>query len=620
MVDNAAMPTARARRIQDSVAELLAIGIVVWLSDAILLAARGRGEVDPLHVSFSIGVVAVACVIAAAGGRYVPGRPLLVVAAIALAWFARFGLATAPPLRVGAAVLITACCALMAWYLPTRTLVMLVPLALLGHQWLITRQHPGAGPIVAAVILTPLLPRLFEALRSRPGFVLAASAVAVVLAVAVVFPLRRRVDARTWVGRAAESPPASGSNIVLIVIDTLRADRLGAFGYRVRPASPFIDSLAGRSTVFPRAYSSSSWTMPAVASIFTGLPPGAHGVVTSDHAIRAEVPTLAETLRKAGYYTTGISANFGLDREHGYARGFARYTVLWRIIRGTWDAVPSIWDDLNTILTHYYDQWADLVPDWNWKPHADTVTSRAIAEIDSAPRDRPLFLFVQYVDPHAPCDAPGRDRWSPSPADRGFDEQWSVEYDREIRRLDSALQQLVGHIDQRLNPARTMLIIVADHGEQLGENGWRGHGLNLSEATIRVPMLVRYPAGLKPPTDPASPIATARLFDFAIEAANLEPRMQHSPPQSSLVRGNVMLRSVTDGTYKLVQSWDIRSGRMTHEELFRLPDERHDVRAAGSATAATLRAAMNAEPLPIGSPETLSDEGHAKFRALGYLH
>jgi arylsulfatase A-like enzyme len=615
------MPDESPARIGSAAAELLALGIIVWIVDAILLGARGRGEIDPLHLAFSAGAISAACWLSSLADRYVRARSILVVAAIALAWFARFGIAVPSPLRLTALLAVAACCAALAWSLQPRTLTLFIPLALLVHQWLITRRIPGAGPIIAAVILTPVAPAIFAWLNSKKRLILVTGAVAVVLAIVVTFPIRHRVEARAWTGRAEGRANESLPNIVLVVIDTLRADRVGALGYRVRPTTPFIDHLAQHAVVFPRAYSASSWTMPAVASMFTGLSPGAHGVITSDHAIRRDVPTLAESLRKAGYYTTGISANFGLDSEHGYARGFARYTVLWRIIRGTWDAVPSIWDDLNAVLTHYYDEWADLIPDWNWKPHAEDVTRAAIDGVDAAPRGIPLFLYVQYVDPHAPCDGARPGDWHVRPGDRPFDEQWSVEYDREILRLDGALESLVRHLDERLDPARTMVIVVADHGEQLGEGGWRGHGLNLSEATIRVPLLIRFPTGAVPTLDPASPISTQRVFDLALDAAGIRRNWTiEAFPQSSLVQGNTMLRSVTDGRHKFVQSWDLRSGQVTREQLFELPDESHDLSAAQSGAGASLRAVLSSEPMPLTTADVLSDEARAKFRALGYLH
>ncbi len=618
VVDNGPMPES-PQRLTKTITEVESIAFLVWLSDTVLLAARGRGEVDPLHLIVALGVTTGAAALAALVTRsYRSAVALLIVAAAACVWFVRFGPTIHSPVVIGAAILLVAAAILIDMWLRPNQLGLAIPALMLAHQFIVIRHRPGIGPLIAALILTALMPWLSRAIQSKPRVLLSVCTIAVAAAVIAVVLLRDRVELHHWTDQTRKPPPGRGANVVLLVLDTLRADRVGAFGYDARPVTPFLDDLAKRSVVFPRAYASSSWTIPSVASMFTGLTAGAHGVVTGASALPRRQTTLPEILRREGYFTTGISANFALDDETGFTRGFDRYTVLWRLIRGNRSTVPSIWDDINAPLLRYYDGWKAPIPGWNMKPRAVEVTRRAIAEVDDAPRDRPLFLYVQYLDPHAPCDAAGTDDWRPSSSDQPFDEDWSVEYDREIRNLDRALAGLVQHIDARLDPRNTMLIIVADHGEQLGESGERGHGTNLSEATIRVPLLVRFPAGMSAP-DANNVFATMRIFDLITKAAGLpsstrDTRFVHS----SLLVGRTVQRSVSDGTHKLVQHWTLDPPHLERESLFQLPDEARNVLSANPAAAETLRAAVDADPLPRAA-DVISDESRAKLRALGYL-
>ena len=291
-------------------------------------------------------------------------------------------------------------------------------------------------------------------------------------------------------------PGASASDrpdILLITMDTTRADRLGLYGYE-RPTSPNLDAFAEKSVVYERAFSTSTWTLPAHASLFTGLFPTSHGarfdadgpLVLSAamqgpanldkfraNPLSDEVRTLAEILSEARYATAGIVAGPWLKRIFGFDRGFA----------------------------HYDDENIDSVRG----RIAESVTDSAIEWLGER-GEGPLFLFLNYYDPHGPYrDPAGHARTFLPPNTRVFPypKAPSVEfqagtYDGEIRYMDEQIGRLFGWLAQRdlLDPL--WVIITADHGEMFGANGTTGHGRSLYQGELRIPLLIKYPAGTGP--------------------------------------------------------------------------------------------------------------------------
>ena len=608
--------------LRECIADVLAVGILVWLCDVLLLASRGAGELNALYLTVALAAVCLVCLLAALSTRRERAALIvLAVLSVVLLWLVLFGPRIPPKVPMAVAIVAGLGAIALTAYLPLRYIIIAIPAMLLFHHVVITRRMPGWMTIAAAIVLTPILPRLHRWLRARPPLLATVACLSVVAAPIAAATLARRVESHTWNSDRRTAPrSAADMNVVLIVIDTLRVDRVGAFGYRARPVTPFLDAFARTATVFPRSYAASSWTIPSVASMFTGLTCGQHGVVDPHTPLPRNHPTLAETLRGAGYSTWGISANFLLDEEIGFTRGFDHYTVLWRVVRGNRNVVPSIWDDLNAVFSTYYRDWIAPLPGWNWKARAADVTARGIQALNEAPRDRPLFLYLQYVDPHAPCDPVSRERFAVAESDRPYDPNWSVQYDREILDLDGALRKLVTSIDRRLDPRKTVVIIVADHGEQLGEDGERGHGKNLSEATIRVPLIVRSPA-LPDGLHPDAPFSTARVFDLARFAAGIPSAQQPSGlVSSSLHFGDIAQRAVIHDDYKFVQRWRLNPPSLIDEAVFALPDERHNVLAQHHDVADRLRIAAAADPLVRNDDRQMSEEMRAKLRALGYLH
>jgi len=283
---------------------------------------------------------------------------------------------------------------------------------------------------------------------------------------------------------AAPGPPAAAParpDILLISVDTLRADRLSAWGHGL-PTSPFADTLAAQGVRFSRAYSTSSWTVPSLVSMLTSSYPSRHGMGQTARrgqskwaVIPETLPTLAELLREQGYRTYGLTANFGLPAERGFGRGFGRYHCVGAVDR---DAVKPALDA--------------------WLP-----------ELESG---GPWFLWLHLFDPHAPYTPRERylpEFWSAPRGDFvGFDglqadkllrvvqrarpealDYLRALYDSEIRDTDDYVREVV----QRLEARKPLIVFTADHGEEFMEHGGMGHGHSLHQETIHIPLIVRLP-------------------------------------------------------------------------------------------------------------------------------
>ena len=252
-------------------------------------------------------------------------------------------------------------------------------------------------------------------------------------------------------------------NVVVVVIDTLRSDRLPFYGYP-KETAPFLSKLAARGVVFDKAYAASSWTAPATASIFTGLYPFQHGVIMGLLAqmklikrypqikinrIPEEVTTLPEVFRQGGYRTFGVSDNANISRRQGFEQGFDRHVC----------------------FTH----------------QGARVINQQVLDLEKEIRaGGPYFLYLHYNDPHLPYKIPLDE--SEKSGDKTTD--LKAMYDKEIAFVDSSLEELYTRFDWSRN---TLLVVTSDHGEEQMEKGFYGHGKTLYNTVIHVPLLFFWP-------------------------------------------------------------------------------------------------------------------------------
>ena len=290
----------------------------------------------------------------------------------------------------------------------------------------------------------------------------------------------------------AELRPATG--LLLVSVDTLRADRLGTYGYP-RPTSPEIDALAAAGTAFTRASASSPWTIPSHMSLMTGLYPHRHGVTAEQLRLPEDIATLASLLREGGFRTRAVVSSIHLTSGTDFPRGFERLDYV------------SEWD---------LDKGARLL-----RNPGPEVTREALAALDEL-ADEPFFLFLHYYDVHSDYSPAKRFRKGLVDAYTGKADgstpllsafrkgkvrigergrrHLSQLYDAEIRQLDAQLGRVLRHLDETGMADSTLVILTADHGEEFFEHGSVLHGRSYFEEVIRVPLLLRgpgVPAGLR---------------------------------------------------------------------------------------------------------------------------
>jgi choline-sulfatase len=275
---------------------------------------------------------------------------------------------------------------------------------------------------------------------------------------------------RRYAARAPDRPP----NVLLVTIDTLRWDRLGAYGAR-DAATPVLDGIAERGVRFETAIAQGPLTAPSHASILTGAIPPRHGVRDNGgFALPDHLPTLASTFQHAGYRTAAFISGFPLDRRFGFARGFEHYD----------DRLPRGEDRRRAA---YVERRADATTDRVLK-WLEGVTGTSVSGANA----QPWFLWVHYFDPHTPYEPP------PDVAERFRGRP----YEGEIAFVDQQLGRLLGALDTLRVRDRTLVAVTADHGEALGEHGEETHGVFLYDATLRVPWVMEGP-GLPKAVAPA---------------------------------------------------------------------------------------------------------------------
>jgi arylsulfatase A-like enzyme/Flp pilus assembly protein TadD len=393
--------------------------------------------------------------------------------------------------------------------------------------------------------------------------------------------------------RAAGRSVQGRTSVVLVTIDTMRADRVGT------ALTPALEALADHGVRFTNARSNVPLTLPAHTSILTGLLPPRHGVrLNGVHRLKEGAPTLARVLQTAGYRTGAFVGAYVLDKRFGLGQGFDAYD----------DEIPKREGATGSLE-------ADR--------RGDVVAARAIGWLRSLPDDgRPFFLWMHLYDPHAP--------YAPPP-------EWLARahgqpYDGEVAFADAQLGALVGALQATGKEERTLTIVAGDHGESLGDHGEADHGMLLYEAVLRVPMVMAGP-GVPAATrdEPASlvdvvPTVLGRLGlpapavdgrDLLAPGGASAPGEVYAETEYPRAAGCSPLRALADRRWKYI-------GGPAQPELYDLaqdPKENHDLAAEERATVDAMgpRAAAIANKAVAGADDAPSAEAVERLRALGYV-
>ena len=294
-----------------------------------------------------------------------------------------------------------------------------------------------------------------------------------------------------------EKKSVKGPNIVLITVDTLRADHLPGYGYP-HIKTPAIDSLAASGVLFEKAFSTTSWTLPAFATLMTGRTPRAAGVQEVGDTLSKDTVTLAEAIQKSGRATVGISSNPFLSAPYGFDRGFDRFVNVFD--RDARKGLAGVF-----FFDHIYRLRKSLEDAQN----VNRCTLRQISDIPG----KPFFLWVHYMDPHKPyggpwrLDLPDYDKgysgsisfvygWAKpvnerrAPLSEADLRHVRALYDADIVRFDRFLQKLLDRLDSSGMLENTIIALVSDHGEEFLEHGDFEHGKNLHATQTHVPLII----------------------------------------------------------------------------------------------------------------------------------
>jgi arylsulfatase A-like enzyme/Tfp pilus assembly protein PilF len=380
-------------------------------------------------------------------------------------------------------------------------------------------------------------------------------------------------------GGSSPARPAARPSVLLVTLDTTRFDAIGPDASGVE--TPAFNQLLARGRRYLQAYATVPETLPSHTSMMTGLYPAGHGLHENARYVPADRPVLAERLQHAGYRTAAFVSSFALDRRFGLARGFDRYN--------------------------------DESPPAQAERSSKDTTDAALSEL-GAPTAQPLFLWVHYYDPHAPYAPPEpyRTKYASKP------------YLGEVAAMDEQLGRLV-HAFDRVVTGPSAIVVVADHGEGLGDHGEAQHGTLLYQPTIHVPLVVigpRVTAGVE-----ATPVSTRRIYDTVLDWAGIDAPNSLLKPSADVVLAEAMKPFLEYGWQPQVMSVDakykaILTGTMEIYDLAGDPGETRDLRH-DAAIAQSVRAALESYPIPspgaARAPAALTDEAKQKLATLGYI-
>jgi choline-sulfatase len=389
---------------------------------------------------------------------------------------------------------------------------------------------------------------------------------------------------------SSSPPPApEARHLILITIDTLRADRVGAYGY-ARARTPRIDALASRGARFEQAYATAPITLTSHASLMTGRYPPGHGARHNGVTLDPGVPTLAAALTSAGFSTGAFVGAFPLDHRFGLNKGFGTYG----------DRMPRTVDGRPA----------------NERPGRD-VTAEAVVWL-AAHRNERRFLWVHFFEPHAPYGNPRSGR---SIADR---------YDDDVAEADVQVGKIVDVLGA--DASSSLIVVASDHGEAFGEHGEVSHSLFVYDTTLRVPLIIAGPSiSRRTISGPVSLIdvvpTVLKLLDVKgldADGIDLTPAMNGAtvPDRSLYAESFAPLLDFGWAPLRSIRSQGVKYIDAPKPELYdvaRDPGETQDVSSSDDARVATLREQVQRYTPAAPNSGNADPQALARLQALGYV-
>ena len=439
-----------------------------------------------------------------------------------------------------------------------------------------------------------------------------------------------------------------GPNVILILVDTLRADHLSCYGATTNQ-TPVIDGLAADGTRFAHAYTQASWTRPSVATIFSSLYPSSHRTIHKSDALPDAVVTLAEVMQQAGYSTIGFANNINVAPLFGFQQGFDEYVFLEpEFFFGATESAAqlTIYNQLRLVRERYVSQrkWVE-----NYYQPADVVTKHGLDWIAARGKDRPFFMFLHYMEPHDPYfvhpyngEAYARVA-NPNP-DPALADKYRSAYDGAIRFLDGELARLFQDLKATGLYDDALIVLTADHGEEFHEHGGWWHGTTLYDEQLAVPLIVKPPRGGTAGVVNDAMVSSVDIAPTIIQSvgaavpqamvgkplglgAGAPAPRDHAFAESEL-EGN-SLQAYRSGGMKVIHANPGNPRGLPEHQLFDVasdPGEQKNLIATHTDVANTLTADMSAvqshaESTAVESTGTAIDAAsEERLRALGYVH
>ena len=469
----------------------------------------------------------------------------------------------------------------------------------------------------------------------------------------------------------AELPPAApgAPDVVLIVLDTVRAESMSAYGY-ARETTPQFDALAKEGALYLDATSPSTWSLASHASLFTGLFPSTHGAHMEHRYLDEGPTTIAETLASAGYETLTFTANAFITDTIGLTRGFRVADEAWREQGGGANQFTFATRVLDGFGFGPQDKGGDRVAS-----HFEEWAAETSAD------GPPVFVFLNLIEAHFPyhqlpeeylhlfselprdelrqvsMDVMGSQFGGTAPPQEVAMGPSIDMYDAGIVYTDYLLGRIVDALERRGTLENTVLIVMADHGELVGEHGTYGHGSSVYEPVIRVPLLVRYPPRVPAGARVETPISTVGVYATIVDLLDLEspgplhvssllPAVSGGPAGGPVMAERHMapvmiagegvdpmadtrarLRTYRAGDWKLVES---SNGKMMLFDLSTDPGEVRDLAETRPEQVARLRHELDTWQAALGLPSIEGERGYGevpeidagaeeRLRALGYV-
>jgi arylsulfatase A-like enzyme len=508
----------------------------------------------------------------------------------------------------------------------------------------------GVGLLVVSVVFSWLLRRVLSGKWERLGSPLFAIVVYVVFTGALVV-LWQAVGRPSEDAKMGPAPKVNRPNVVLVMNDTHRADHVGAYGCE-KNLTPRLDELAANGVVYNNAFAQASWTRPSVCTILTGRYPSSHTATLKGSVLPDEITTLAEALNDGGYETIGIATNFNMTPFFNVNQGFVDYSYLSpdQPFGSTDEQAKLIFVEVAKKISAKFRGNEESPKDYYVL--GEVVTDEALARLDKRDKARPFFIFLSYMDVHDPYfrhpfDGYGishRANPNPDPDDEALVLEMKELYAGEVVYWDTQFGRLVDGLKKRGIYDETLVVMVADHGEEFGEHGGFWHGTTLYDEQLKIPFIVKYPAssGISGGTEVSDWMRLLDVAPLILDNVGLEipDEMQGAPaPQSARTpifaeedhQGNVLtsIRYADEGReIKLIMANEGNPRGLRPVEMYGVdgdPGETTDISLGSKKQLGTALKALDAAAAAArqgaakAKVDDLSDEQKRVLKQLGYM-